>query len=73
MSDIGSIEQIIGNGLASWRDSTSKGNLTQENRSQSWKVGDYRLGGCVLVFLPELREVNKVAFHWGSTTGCFLY
>ena len=68
MSDINTIDQIIGNGLALWLDSTAKGNLNKENRSQSWKVADYRLGAAFWFFFPELREVNKVAFHWGSTT-----
>ncbi|UWG97400.1 hypothetical protein LPY66_00730 [Dehalobacter sp. DCM] len=70
MSDLSTISQIIGNGIASWLDSTAKGNLNKENRSQSWKVGDYRLGSVFWFFFPELREVNKVGFYWSSTTVC---
>lgn len=67
---IDSISQIIGNGLASWLDSSSKGNLNKENRAQTWHVGDYRMGGVFWYFFPELREVNKVGFQWNSTNNC---
>lgn len=67
---IDTISQMIGNGLASWLDSTSKGNLNKENRAQTWHVGDYRLGGVFWFFFPELREVNKVGLLWNSTNNC---
>ena len=62
-----SLNTIIGNGLASWLDSSSKGNLNKENRAQVWQVAGFKSGGVFWFFFPELRAVNKVGLQWNST------